>query len=248
MDQVKQPQSAEESQQKACETTKPSAVSGCNESGSQSRATATSTSTSATSSQLTDRPNAQLKNAIDKLHLDKLDKTLSTKRRNMQRIFVNRSMHLEKIKFFGFDMDYTLAVYKTPDFESFSFDLVKQRLIDMGYPIEIAAFIYDPTFPVRGLWFDTENGNLLKVDAYGNILICIFGFKFLKTYVFHFLLLFMLIKNVYYRSEIYAFYPNKFVQLDENRIYIMNTLFALPETYLLACVIDFFSNSPNYVR
>lgn len=25
------------------------------------------------------------------------------------RIFVNRSLHLDKIKFFGFDMDYTLA-------------------------------------------------------------------------------------------------------------------------------------------
>ena len=25
------------------------------------------------------------------------------------RVFVNRSLHLEKIKFFGFDMDYTLA-------------------------------------------------------------------------------------------------------------------------------------------
>lgn len=191
MDALKQPQSAEESQQKACETTKANAVSGGNESRSESRATATSTSTSTTLSQLADtqvtRPNSQSKSVTDKQHQDKLDKSLSTKRRNMQRIFVNRSMHLEKIKFFGFDMDYTLAVYKTPDFESFSFDLVKQRLIDMGYPIEIAAFIYDPTFPVRGLWFDTENGNLLKVDAYGNILICIFGFKFLKTYVFQFL-------------------------------------------------------------
>lgn len=27
----------------------------------------------------------------------------------VSRIFVNRSLHLEKIKFFGFDMDYTLA-------------------------------------------------------------------------------------------------------------------------------------------
>ncbi len=43
-------------------------------------------------------------------------------------------------------------------------------------------------------------------------------------------------------------YPNKFVQLDENRIYVLNTLFNQPETYLLACVIDFFSNSPHYVR
>jgi len=33
------------------------------------------------------------------------------------RIFVNRSLHMEKIKFFGFDMDYTLAEYKSPQYE-----------------------------------------------------------------------------------------------------------------------------------
>ena len=32
----------------------------------------------------------------------------------------------------------------------------------------------------RGLWFDKCYGNLLKMDAYGNILVCIHGFKFLK--------------------------------------------------------------------
>jgi len=28
---------------------------------------------------------------------------------SVRRIFVNRSLHLENIKFYGFDMDYTLA-------------------------------------------------------------------------------------------------------------------------------------------
>lgn len=97
------------------------------------------------------------------------------------RVFVNRSLHLEKIKFFGFDMDYTLAEYKSPDFEAVSFEFAKQRLIEMGYPDNISDFKYDPSFPVRGLWFDTLYGNLLKVDAYGNILVCVCGFKFLKT-------------------------------------------------------------------
>jgi hypothetical protein len=32
----------------------------------------------------------------------------------------------------------------------------------------------------RGLWFDSQHGNLLKVDAYGNILVCVHGFEFLK--------------------------------------------------------------------
>lgn len=49
------------------------------------------------------------------------------------------------------------------------------------------------------------------------------------------------------RHEIYNIYPNKFIQMDEkDRIYVLNTLFNQPETYLLACVIDYFSNKSEY--
>ena len=98
-----------------------------------------------------------------------------------RRIFVNRSLHLEKIKFYGFDMDYTLAEYKSPAYEILGFQMVQERLVSMGYPTAIKDFKYDPQFPVRGLWFDTQYGNLLKVDSYGNILSASHGFKFLKT-------------------------------------------------------------------
>ncbi|OXU19410.1 hypothetical protein TSAR_004076 [Trichomalopsis sarcophagae] len=154
----------------------------------------------------------------------------SDKRELSHRIFVNRSLHLENIKFYGFDMDYTLAEYKSPEYEQLGFNLLKDRLVSLGYPKEISRFEYDPSFPVRGLWFDTLYGNLLKVDAYGNILVCVHGFEFLK------------------HSQVYELYPNKFLQLDESRVYVLNTLFNLPETYLLACLIDFFSNSRQYTR
>ncbi|KAJ8983912.1 hypothetical protein NQ317_006716 [Molorchus minor] len=144
------------------------------------------------------------------------------------RIFVNRSLHLENIKFYGFDMDYTLAEYKSPQYEKLGFDLVKQYMVSIGYPQEILEFVYDPTFAVRGLWFDSLYGNLLKVDAYGNILVCVHGFEFLK------------------HSRVYELYPNKFITLDESRVYVLNTLFNLPETYLLACLVDFFTNSKDY--
>ncbi|XP_076372635.1 5' nucleotidase B isoform X6 [Tachypleus tridentatus] len=144
------------------------------------------------------------------------------------RVFVNRSLSLEKIKFFGFDMDYTLAEYVSPDYEALGFKLVVDRLISIGYPPEIQDFEYDPSFPIRGLWFDTLYGNLLKVDAYGNILVCVHGFKFLKT------------------AELFNLYPNKFLMLDESRVFILNTLFNLPEAYLLACAVDFFSNASGY--
>uniref|UniRef100_A0A8C9SV58 Cytosolic purine 5'-nucleotidase n=1 Tax=Scleropages formosus TaxID=113540 RepID=A0A8C9SV58_SCLFO len=96
------------------------------------------------------------------------------------RVFVNRSLAMEKIKCFGFDMDYTLAVYKSPEYESLGFDLTVERLVSIGYPQELLNFVYDPAFPTRGLVFDTMYGNLLKVDAYGNILVCVHGFNFLR--------------------------------------------------------------------
>lgn len=164
---------------------------------------------------------------INGLHADPFQ---GHKRELNHRIFVNRSLHLENIKFYGFDMDYTLAEYKSPQYETLGFDLVKEHMVSMGYPKEILQFEYDPSFPVRGLWFDTLYGNLLKMDAYGNILVCVHGFVFLK------------------HSQVYELYPNKFLKLDESRVYVLNTLFNLPETYLLACLIDFFTNSKEYIR
>lgn len=159
---------------------------------------------------------------LDNLHIHK--------REMGHRIFVNRSLHLENIKFYGFDMDYTLAEYKSPQYENLGFNLIKEHLVGMGYPKEILQFEYDPSFPVRGLWFDTLYGNLLKMDAYGNILVCVHGFEFWK------------------HNQVYEMYPNKFLKLDESRVYVLNTLFHLPETYLLACLIDFFTNSKDYIR
>ncbi|TRY85020.1 hypothetical protein DNTS_026931, partial [Danionella cerebrum] len=154
------------------------------------------------------------------------------------RIFVNRSLAMEKIKSFGFDMDYTLAgeknrvearVYKSPEYESLGFDLTVERLVSIGYPQELLNFVYDPTFPTRGLVFDTMYGNLLKVDAYGNILVCAHGFNFMRG------------------PEIRELYPNKFIQRgDTERFYILNTLFNLPETYLFACLVDFFTSCSRY--
>ncbi|XP_041368977.1 cytosolic purine 5'-nucleotidase-like [Gigantopelta aegis] len=152
------------------------------------------------------------------------------KREPSRRVFVNRSLMLENIKFYGFDMDYTLAVYKSPEYESLGFDLMKNRLVTIGYPEAINDFEYDPTFPIRGLWFDSMYGNLLKVDAFGNILVCVHGFQFMRGH------------------QIHVLYPNKFVQLDETRFRIFNTLYELPILYILACLIDFFSNHDDYVR
>ncbi|XP_039180154.1 cytosolic purine 5'-nucleotidase-like isoform X2 [Crotalus tigris] len=153
------------------------------------------------------------------------------KRDYHHRIFVNRSLALEKIKCFGFDMDYTLAMYKSPDYEELTFELLLERLVSIGYPHEILDYKYDPAFSTRGLIFDVQHGNLLKVDSHGNLLVCAHGFHFFKG------------------NEIWNYYPNKFIQRDDTkRFHILNTLFNLTETYLLACLVDFFTSCSRYTN
>jgi 5'-nucleotidase len=143
-----------------------------------------------------------------------------------------------------------IKVYKTPQLDLLTFKLAIERLIQLGYPKEITDFEYDPTFAVtknhlvllflifthfhfihkkiRGLWYDKLYGNLLKVDPYGNIMICTHGFKILRG------------------NEIYRFYPNKFINFDPSRISVQHTLYEFPESYLIACVVNHFSTSPEY--
>ncbi|XP_047425405.1 5'-nucleotidase, cytosolic II, like 1 isoform X2 [Mugil cephalus] len=147
------------------------------------------------------------------------------------RVFVNRSLTLENIKCYGFDMDYTLAMYKSPDYEGLGFELIRDRMVSVGYPHELLRYTYDPSFPTRGLVMDTTYGNLLKVDSNGNILVCSHGFRFLRG------------------DEIHSYYPNKFIQRgDTDRFYILNTLFNLSETYLYACLVNFFTRCSRYTN
>uniref|UniRef100_A0A915AN30 Tyrosine-protein phosphatase non-receptor type 9 n=2 Tax=Parascaris univalens TaxID=6257 RepID=A0A915AN30_PARUN len=155
-----------------------------------------------------------------------------SERNAFQRVFVNRSVCLEKIRFYGFDMDYTLAMYRSPDFEDLLYRQILERMIFMGYPEQLRNFNYDPTFAIRGLWFDQKYGNLLKVDGFGNILVGVHGLHFLKP------------------AEIKSMYPGKFLAMnaDPERVVIMNSLFNMADTYALATLIDYFDNKSEYKR
>ncbi|KAM9438647.1 cytosolic purine 5'-nucleotidase-like isoform 2-T2 [Salvelinus alpinus] len=160
-----------------------------------------------------------------------LDVPMVKNRDYQHKVFVNRSVTLENIKCYGFDMDYTLAAYKSPDYEDLGFELLRDRLVSIGYPHELLRYNYDPTFPTRGLVFDTMYGNLLKVDSNGNILLCSHGFTFLK------------------RDKIHDYYPNNFIQRgNTDRFYILNTLFNLSETYLYGCLVELFTRCSRYVN
>lgn len=50
---------------------------------------------------------------------------------------------------FTVDMDYTLAVYKSPEYEALAYRLAIKKLLKKGYPKEIETLTYDPSFPIR---------------------------------------------------------------------------------------------------
>eukprot|EP00054_Salpingoeca_dolichothecata_P036694 m.8353 g.8353 ORF g.8353 m.8353 type:complete len:551 (-) comp6950_c0_seq1:136-1788(-) len=153
------------------------------------------------------------------------------KRDRKDRVFCNRQLSLGKIKYYGFDMDYTLAVYNQPDIDILAYDLIVKRLIEVGYPQEIESFKFVHEFAIRGLFFDKTYGNLLKVDAFGHILVCLHGHSKVPD------------------AEIRELYPNKYVSptdMGERRFYVLNTLFNIPETCLYADIVEFFDNHQEY--
>lgn len=42
-----------------------------------------------------------------------------------------------------------LVVYKSPEYESLGFELMRDRMVCIGYPHEILRYTYDPSFPTR---------------------------------------------------------------------------------------------------
>lgn len=57
-----------------------------------------------------------------------------------------------------------MTVYKSPQYEALVFGLVVERLVDIGYPVAIKDFEYDPSFVVRYANIDfSPNTEILKM-------------------------------------------------------------------------------------
>lgn len=110
-----------------------------------------------------------------------------------KQIFCNRSLNMRNIIAVGFDMDYTLAQYKSETFESLAYEGTVRKLVyDLGYPTEVSIlyccfkvvtsrkvwlivilgvvkkiqlleWTFDWNYMVRGLVLDKKRGNILKV-------------------------------------------------------------------------------------
>ncbi len=107
----------------------------------------------------------------------KLTKTESTLM-STEKVYVNRTLNLKKIKYIGLDMDHTLVRYNTENFERLSHTTIIDKLVNKkGYPEIVKKFTFDFNFALRGLVIDRQRGNLLKLNRYTAIRNSFHGLK-----------------------------------------------------------------------
>lgn len=138
-----------------------------------------------------------------------------------RQIYCNRDLNLEKVDAIGFDMDYTLAPYTQEAMDELSVRLTLERLVaERGYPREILQIESRPDFAIRGLVVDKFNGHIFKMDAHRHVGKGYHGFRALKDRE---------------RHE----YRNTTIRLNsDHRYQLIDTLFALPEAFLYAALVD----------
>ena len=139
------------------------------------------------------------------------------------RVYVNRNLRLDKIEMVGFDMDYTLALYNQARIEELSMRATLHKLVTAkGYPAEIQALAYDPMLAMRGLVVDRVNGNIFKPDRYGFPGRARHGLETID------------------RAKVGELYQRERMRLSNQRYAWIDSLFALPEAVLYACLVDYF--------
>ncbi len=143
-----------------------------------------------------------------------------------KRIFTNRNLKLRNINAIGFDLDYTLAGYRSPDIEILTFEKSLEKLVkEKHFPKDILKFEYMENFAIRGLIFDIKYGNILKTNKFRYVKRVYHGFQ------------------KYSKKERRNLYSNRKLDLSSENYRAVDTLFEIPETYLFAKLIDFFDKS-----
>ncbi|MFO7181044.1 MAG: HAD-IG family 5'-nucleotidase [Pseudomonadota bacterium] len=136
------------------------------------------------------------------------------------RVYVNRDLRLSTIDWVGFDMDYTLAIYRQNEMDRLSVELTIDRLIRRGYPSYLKKLEYDTRFPIRGLLVDKRYGHVLKMDRYKVVHLGYHGMQKIP------------------REELNELYHHKRIRPHTPRYHWIDTLFALSEVTSYAAIVD----------
>lgn len=137
-----------------------------------------------------------------------------------RRVYCNRNMRLDQVKAVGFDMDYTLAVYRQDEMDRQSIEATVAKLVERGYPEALLSMKYRTDFPIRGLLIDRKLGNVLKMDRYRYVKTAYHGFRKLS------------------REERRHAYHTRRLRPGTGRYHWVDTLYSLSEVAVYAAVVD----------
>jgi HAD superfamily 5'-nucleotidase-like hydrolase len=156
-----------------------------------------------------------------------LDSGLETEPPLQRRIFTNRDLNFDATSIIGFDMDYTLAIYRQEEIEAKSISTTTDKLLARGYPEALREMPMDPKFAIRGLTVDRRLGNVIKMDRHGYVGRAYHGLRKLE------------------RPERKAIYRDQRLGQERERFAPVDTLFALPEVTLFAAVVELIDRAPT---
>jgi HAD superfamily 5'-nucleotidase-like hydrolase len=137
-----------------------------------------------------------------------------------RRIYCNRDLRLDRIDAIGFDMDYTLAIYRQEAIDRLSVEATAKKLVARGYPETLFEMSYRTHFPIRGLLVDVKLGNILKTDRYRYAKTAYHGTRELGS------------------DERKRLYQGKRIRPGMARYYSVDTLYALSEVTVFAAAVD----------
>lgn len=147
-------------------------------------------------------------------------------------VFANNELDLEDIKVYGFDYDYTLAVYNE-SLHYLIYHLGRDCLINkFKYPPAIRDLEYIPGFAIRGLHYDMQKGLLMKIDSFHQI-------QFESVYRG----LTPLSKEEVIKEYGGSYIPQEMIRgssTESTRMKQLNDLFSVPEICLLSSVTEYF--------
>ncbi|MPY92252.1 MAG: HAD-IG family 5'-nucleotidase [Acidimicrobiia bacterium] len=137
----------------------------------------------------------------------------------LDRVFCCRSLRFDQVELVGFDMDYTLAAYRQPEMDRLAAEATLRRLVEAGYPPELARVGCPYDFPIRGLLVDVAEGNVLKMDRYRYVKMGYHGTRQLT------------------RAERQR-YEGRRPRLGSDRYRWVDTLYSLPDVAVYVAAID----------
>ncbi len=145
-----------------------------------------------------------------------------------RRVFVNRTLRLETIRYIGFDLDWTLADYQRLPLEELTFGLAIDRLVEgRGYPEVLRKLEFRPDFPLRGLLIDKQEGTVLRMNRHRYVGQAYLGRQRLE------------------RQDLIKLYRQEPIQPASERFYHVDSLFELPETNLFAELVELAERRPS---